>query len=87
MNEADWVEVFKRLEPTRHAPDVLALPHWDEAHWGKLLARTTPRHFRASEVVIQRGAAADSHGWVMHRGCRRSPLRWWHGSCPRPIGR
>ena len=57
MNEAHWVEVFKRLEPTSEAPDVLALPHWDEAHWGKLLTRTTQRHFRASEVVIQRGAA------------------------------
>lgn len=41
MNEAHWVEVFKRLEPTSEAPDVLALPHWDEAHWGKLLTRTT----------------------------------------------
>lgn len=56
MSEIDWVAVFKRLEPTRNAPDVLALPHWQEASWEKLLARTTPRHFRASEVVIQRGA-------------------------------
>lgn len=57
MNEIDWAAVFKRMEPTRAAPDVLALPHWEEANWQKLLARTTPRHFRASEVVIQRGAA------------------------------
>ncbi len=56
MSEIDWVAVFKRLEPTRNAPDVLALPHWQESSWEKLLARTTPRHFRASEVVIQRGA-------------------------------
>lgn len=57
MSEVNWAAVFKRMEPTRVAPDVLALPHWDEANWQKLLTRTTPRHFRASEVVIQRGAA------------------------------
>ena len=57
MSEVDWAAVFKRMEPTRTAPDVLALPHWDEANWQKLLTRTTPRHFHASEVVIQRGAA------------------------------
>ena len=57
MREVDWAAVFKRMEPTRTAPDVLALPHWDEANWQKLLTRTTPRHFHASEVVIQRGAA------------------------------
>lgn len=57
MHEADWVTVFARLEPDRHAPDVLALPHWREEQWRKLLAHTTLRHFRASEVVIQRNAA------------------------------
>ncbi len=57
MSEAEWVSVFTRLQPDRHAPDVLALPHWQEAQWHKLLANTTPRHFRASEVVIQRNAS------------------------------
>ena len=57
MTEADWVGVFARKEPEHHASDVLVLPHWGEHEWRKLLARTTPRPFRASEVVIQRGAA------------------------------
>lgn len=56
MNEADWVAVFSRVEPDHHALDVLALPHWQQEQWRKLLAHTTPRHFRASEVVIQRNA-------------------------------
>lgn len=57
MNEADWVAVFSRAEPDRHAPDALALPHWQQEQWRKLLIHTEPRPFRASEVVIQRGAA------------------------------
>lgn len=57
MSEMDWVAVFKSVEPSRTAPDVLALPHWQAQNWQKLLAHTTPRHFRASEVVIQRGAS------------------------------
>lgn len=57
MSVAEWVAVFKRLKPDRQAPDVLALPDWDDAHWGRLLAYTTPRAFRASEVVVQRDAS------------------------------
>ena len=57
MAEADWVSVFARKEPDHHASDVLVLPEWGEHEWRKLLAHTAPRPFRASEVVIQRGAA------------------------------
>jgi len=57
MTEANWVSVFARKEPDLHASDVLVLPGWGENEWQKLLAHTTPRPFRASEVVIQRGAA------------------------------
>lgn len=57
MNGADWASVFVRTESDRAMPDVLALPHWGDAQWGKLLQHTTVRPFRASEFVIQRGAA------------------------------
>ncbi len=57
MNGADWAAVFRRAESGRAPPDVLALPQWEDAHWGKLLQFTEPRPFRASEVVIQRAAA------------------------------
>ena len=57
MTEANWVSVFARKESNPHASDVLVLPDWGENEWEKLLAHTTPRPFRASEVVIQRGAA------------------------------
>ena len=33
MSEIDWVAVFKRIEPSRNAPDVLALPHGEESSW------------------------------------------------------
>jgi len=56
MSGAEWGAVFARLETNRATPDVLALPDWNESHWQKLLTHTTPRPFRASEVVIQRGA-------------------------------
>ena len=36
--------------------DRLWLGRWADAQWGKLLDLTRPRPFRASEVVIQRGA-------------------------------
>jgi CRP/FNR family transcriptional regulator, cyclic AMP receptor protein len=57
MNGAEWASVFRRTEPDRASPDVLALPHWEDAQWGTLLQHTVPRHFRTSEVVIQRAAA------------------------------
>ncbi len=57
MNGADWAPVFARSEPDRATPDVLLLPHWSEEPWRRLLACTTPRPFRASEVVVQRAAA------------------------------
>lgn len=57
MSGAEWASVFRRTEPDRVSPDVLALPHWEDRHWGALLQFTAPRHFRASEVVIQRAAA------------------------------
>ena len=37
--------------------DRLQVPAWGEAQWSKLMAATTPRPFKASEVVIQRGVA------------------------------
>ncbi len=55
MNSVEWVSVFARAEPYRASPDVLTLPQWGEQEWHRLLAHTTPRPFRASEVVIQRG--------------------------------
>lgn len=54
MSGAEWASVFMRADPGRAAPDALELPHWGEAHWQKLLAQTSLRPFRASEVVIQR---------------------------------
>ncbi|MDH4292768.1 MAG: cyclic nucleotide-binding domain-containing protein [Betaproteobacteria bacterium] len=55
MDGADWVSVFTRLDPGRASPDALALSHWNDEQWRKLLSHTSPRPFRANEVVIQRG--------------------------------
>ncbi len=55
MSSTEWSAVFARADSGR-APDALALPHWGEEQWQKLLAQTSPRQFRASEVVIQRNA-------------------------------
>jgi CRP-like cAMP-binding protein len=57
MNRADHVALLKGI--SRVAPpvtDQLLLPEWSDADWNKLLDRTRPRPYRASEVVIQRSA-------------------------------
>lgn len=56
MNHADFVGVFKRGGSTSNGGDWLLLPEWSDADWGKLFERTQPQPFRASEVVIHRGA-------------------------------
>lgn len=51
-----YIPVFHRSAVDRGSSgDNLLLPEWGEAEWRKLLAATTPRPFKASEVVIQRG--------------------------------
>jgi CRP/FNR family cyclic AMP-dependent transcriptional regulator len=58
MDRNDYIAVFRSaasgVQPTS---DRLLLPEWSNADWDKLLGRTESRSFRASEVVIQRGAA------------------------------
>ncbi|OGA48906.1 MAG: hypothetical protein A3G24_13380 [Betaproteobacteria bacterium RIFCSPLOWO2_12_FULL_62_13] len=59
MSSVDYVAVF-RGEPSAAArldSDALLLPDWSEDNWKNLLVHTTPQRFRASEMVIQRGAA------------------------------
>ena len=58
MNRADHIAVFKNaVSGALPSNDRLLLLEWSDADWNKLLDRTRPRPFRASEVVIQRGAA------------------------------
>jgi len=57
MNRADHVALLKGVSSV--APpvtDQLLLPEWSDADWNKLLDRTRPRPYRASEMVIRRGA-------------------------------
>jgi CRP-like cAMP-binding protein len=57
MNRADHVALLKGVAGV--APpvtDQLLLPDWSDADWNKLLDRTRPRPYRASEMVIQRNA-------------------------------
>jgi CRP-like cAMP-binding protein len=54
MTGADYVEAFMREPAAPGALDRLMLPEWDRVAWRKLLASTTVRAFRKSEVLIQR---------------------------------
>jgi CRP/FNR family transcriptional regulator, cyclic AMP receptor protein len=59
MTTADYIAVFRGKSDEnqpRVSLDSLTLPGWSDADWGKLLAHITPRKYRESEVVIQRGA-------------------------------
>lgn len=51
-----YIDVFRRSAAARNnTGDYLLLADWGDAEWGKLLAATTVRPYKASEVVIQRG--------------------------------
>ncbi len=56
-SSVDYVAVFKGQPSAaaRSDSDALLLPDWSEESWKKLLVHATPRRFRASEMVIQRG--------------------------------
>ena len=56
----EYVEVFQRSAgDTGASGDYLLLPGWGATEWRKLIAVTTPRLYKASEMVIQRGV--DDH--------------------------
>ena len=58
MDRSDHIALFRSAASgVLPASDRLLLPEWSDADWNRLLGRTRPRPFRASEVVIQRGAA------------------------------
>ena len=51
-----YIAVFRRSAVDGGSSgDHLLLPEWGDAAWRKLLSAITPRPFKASEVVIQRG--------------------------------
>ena len=55
----DYVSIFRRSgdDAGNAEGEHLLLPGWGEQEWQKLFAAATPRPFKASEVVIQRGVA------------------------------
>ncbi len=57
MGDTDWIRLFIAAVASRQAPDALELPGWRDEQWQSLLAQTSLRTFRASEVVIQRDGA------------------------------
>ena len=59
----DYIDVF--MSGGDHdAEDNLLLPAWPRENWQKLFARTRPRKFKSSEVVIQRGVEDRSLDFV-----------------------
>jgi CRP-like cAMP-binding protein len=58
MSSTNYAGVFKSgaSAKDRADSDVLSLPGWSEEDWAKLLNHAVPQRFRASEMVIQRGA-------------------------------
>ncbi len=53
-----YIDIFRRSAgDNSNTGDYLLLTEWGEAEWRKLLLATTPRPYKASEVVIQRGVA------------------------------
>jgi CRP-like cAMP-binding protein len=57
MNRADYIQICRSAAAVASGNDKLLLLDWADADWDKLLDCTHPQRFRASEVVIQRGAA------------------------------
>lgn len=58
MNGAEYAALFvDAVAPIEAESDRLLLPEWRIEDWQKLLAGTTVKPFKASDVVIQRGTA------------------------------
>jgi len=55
----DYLSIFRRIadDPGNAEGEHLLLPGWSDQEWQKLFAATTPRPFKASEFVIQRGVS------------------------------
>jgi len=53
----DYLNIFRRGgdDPGNAEGEHLLLPGWSEQEWQKLFAATTPRPFKASEIVIRLG--------------------------------
>ena len=56
VNRAEHIAVLRAASNALAAGDRLLLAQWRDDDWDKLLDCTSPRHFRASEVVIRRDA-------------------------------
>jgi CRP-like cAMP-binding protein len=58
MDHDHYIDIFRRSAADHsNTGDYLLLAGWGDAEWQTLLAATTPRPYKASEVVIQRGVA------------------------------
>lgn len=86
MSGADYLAVFAGGAQAQRAPDMLAPEQWGEAPWRRLLAHTEPRHFRASEVVIQRNAA-DRTLYLVARGSLEVGVTHVDGVSMNPLAR
>jgi CRP-like cAMP-binding protein len=84
MNQPDYVAVF--MHGTTPGDDRLQLPNWGEAEWRALLAETTPRPFKASEVVIQHGIA-DRALYFVAAGALEVGVTYVDGLSMSPIAR
>lgn len=56
MNRAEHIAALRAANGELAGREHLFLSEWSDADWNKLLDRTQSRLFRASEVVIHRGA-------------------------------
>src|SRR5689334_4240455 len=56
MGRSEHIAALRAASGVLAGSDRLLLAEWSDADWNKLLDRTRSRPFRASEVVIQRGA-------------------------------
>ncbi len=56
MNRAEHIAALRAASGVLAGGDRLLLAEWSDADWNKLLDRTQPQPFHASEVVIHRGA-------------------------------
>jgi len=56
MNRTEHIAALRAVSGAPAGSDFLLLAKWSDADWSKLLDRTRPRLFRASEFVIKRGA-------------------------------
>lgn len=86
MTGSDYAQAFIRESARSGAPDRLVLEDWSVADWRRMLDSTAARSFRASDVLIRRGAE-DRALYLVAQGVLEVGVTTFDGVSVSPLAR